>query len=335
MSLVLNLLMYCCKIRENRQALLRLGALGLLLETARRAFSIDAMEPAEGILLIVESLTMEANDSDVDISRTVLTVGSDETGAGEQAKKIVNMFLERLCHSSGLKKTNKQQRNNEMVARILPCLTYGESAAMETLIKHFDPYLHDWNAYDLLQKKYLDNPKDENLAERACKQKSEVENFLILSESLDTSSCGERLKDIILQMGITEIAVRHLRETFAFIGIAGFKTSIEWQNGLSLPSVPVILSILRGLSRGHFATQSYIDEGAILPLLHTLEGVSGENGIGAKAENLLDMLSDKENNGDGFLGVKVCELRHATRNEMRQRALRKREELLQVSFILY
>ena len=81
---------------------------------------------------------------------------------------------------------------------------------------------------------------------------------------------------------------------------------------------------------GHLPTQNCIDEGEILPLLHALEGVSGENEIGARAENLLDTLSDKEGKGDGFLGEKIRKLRHATRDEMRRRALRKREELLQV-----
>ncbi|KAF7129240.1 hypothetical protein RHSIM_Rhsim10G0100000 [Rhododendron simsii] len=46
LAAVLNLLMLCCKIREHRRALLRLGALNVLLETARHAFSVDAMEPA-------------------------------------------------------------------------------------------------------------------------------------------------------------------------------------------------------------------------------------------------------------------------------------------------
>ncbi|XP_058115199.1 auxin transport protein BIG [Magnolia sinica] len=326
---VLNLLMYCCKIRENRRALLRLGALGLLLETARRAFSVDAMEPAEGILLIVESLTMEANESDIGITQSVLTVTNEETGAGEQAKKIVLMFLERLCHPSGLKKSNKQQRNNEMVARILPYLTYGEPAAMEALIQHFDPYLQDWGEFDRLQKQHQDNPKDESLAQEAGKQRSSLENFVRVSESLKTSSCGERLKDIILEKGITGVAVKHLKESFAFAGQAGFKSTAEWAHGLKLSSVPLMLSMLRGLSRGHLATQRCIDEGGILPLLHALEGVSGENEIGARAENLLDTLSDKEGKGDGFLGEKVHMLRHATRDEMRRRALRRREELLQ------
>ncbi|KAJ0099623.1 hypothetical protein Patl1_21605 [Pistacia atlantica] len=325
----LDLLMHCCKIRENRQALLSLGALGLLLETARRAFSVDAMEPAEGILLIVESLTLEANESDnINISHSVLTVTSEESGASEQAKKIVLMFLERLCHPSGLK-SNKQQRNTEMVARILPYLTYGEPAAMEALIQHFNPYLQDWGEFDQLQKQHEDNPKDENISQQATKQMFTVENFVRVSESLKTSSCGERLKDIILEKGITGVAVKHLKESFAVAGQAGYKSSTEWAVGLKLPSVPHILSMLRGLSMGHLATQKCIDEGGILPLLHALEGVSGENEIGARAENLLDTLSDKEGKGDGFLEEKVRRLRHATRDEMRRRALRKREELLQ------
>ncbi|KAE8686089.1 Auxin transport protein BIG [Hibiscus syriacus] len=327
---VLNLLMHCCKIRENRRALLRLGALGLLLETARRAFTVDAMEPAEWILLIVESLTIEANESDtISISQSVLTVTSEETGTGDQAKKIVLMFLERLSHPPGHKKSNKQQRNTEMVARILPYLTYGEPDAMEALIQHFNPYLQDWGEFDRLQKQHQDDPKDETIALQAAKQRFTVENFVMVSESLKTSSCGERLKDIILEKGITGVAVRHLSESFAIAGQAGFKSSSEWALALKLPSVPLVLSMLRGLSMGHFATQRCIDESGILPLVHALEGVPGENEIGAKAENLLDTLSDKESKGDGFLEEKVRKLRHATRDEMRRRALRKREELLQ------
>lgn len=331
---VLNLLMYCCKIRENRRALLKLGALGLLLETARRAFSVDAMEPAEGILLIVESLTLEANESDsISITQSALTVTSEEAGTGEQAKKIVLMFLERLSHPLSFKKSNKQQRNTEMVARILPCLTYGEPAAMEALIQHFSPYLQDWGAFDHLQKQHLDNPKDDSIAQQAAKQRFTLENFVRVSESLKTSSWGERLKDIILEKGITKTAMRHLKDSFANAGQAGFKTSPEWVQGLMLPSVPLILSMLRGLSMGHLQTQRCIDEEGILPLLHALEGVPGENEIGARAENLLDTLSNKEGKGDGFLEEEVRKLRHATRDEMRRRALRKREELLQVFYI--
>ncbi|KAI3452175.1 hypothetical protein Pfo_008840 [Paulownia fortunei] len=326
---VLNLLMLCCKTRENRRALLRLGALGLLLETARRAFSVDAMEPAEGILLIVESLSLEANESDnINVTPGVFTVSSEDSGSSEQAKKIVLMFLERLSHPSGLKKSSKQQRNTEMVARILPYLTYGEPAAMEVLIRHFDPYLREWSEFDQLQKQHEDNPKDEKIAQQAAKQKFALENFVRVSESLKTSSFGERLKDIILEKGITGVAVRHLKVCFACTGQPGFKSTADWAYGLKLPSIPLILSMLRGLSMGHLATQLCIDEEGILPLLHILESVPGENEIGAKAENLLDTLTDKEGTDNGFLAEKVRQLRHATRDEMRRRALMKREQLL-------
>jgi E3 ubiquitin-protein ligase UBR4 len=310
--------------------LLRLGALGLLLETARRAFSADAMEPAEGILLIVESLTMEANESDISIAQSVFTTNA-EAGAGEEARKIVLMFLERLCHPSGAKKSNKQQRNEEMVARILPYLTYGEPAAMEALIQHFEPYLKDWTQFDQLQKQHEENPKDDSISRNASTQRSAVDNFVRVSESLKTSSCGERLKEIILEKGITKAAVEHVKQSFACLGQIGFRTSAEWTSGLKLPSIPPILSMLKGLAKGHLPTQKCIDEEGILQLLHALEGVPGENEIGARAENLLDTLANKENNGDGFLGEKIQELRHATRDEMRRRALQKREMLLQVT----
>lgn len=318
--------MLCCKTRENRRALLSSGALGLLLETARRAFSVDAMESAEGILLIVESLTVEANESDnISVTPGVLTVSSEDAGSSEQAKKIVLMFLERLSHPSGL--TKSQQRNTEMVARILPYLTYGEPAAMEVLVQHFEPYLHDWGEFDRLQSQYEGNPKVEKITQEAAKQKFAVENFIRVSESLKTSSCGERLKDIILEKGITRVAVRHLKECFASTRQPGFKSTEEWSLGLKLPSIPLILSMLRGLSMGHLATQQCLDEEDILPLLHALESVPE---IGAKAENLLDTLTDKEGSDHGFLAEKVSQLRRATRDEMRRRALKKREQLLQV-----
>jgi len=126
------------------------------------------------------------------------------------------------------------------------------------------------------------------------------------------------------------VAVQHLKEVFAVFERGDFKSSPEWMHGLKLPSVPVILSMLRGLARGHLAMQQCIDGGGVLPLLHALEGVSGESEICVRAENLLDTLTDKDSKGEDFLADKVHQLRHATRDEMRRRALRKREELLQV-----
>lgn len=111
------------------------------------------------------------------------------------------------------------------------------------------------------------------------------------------------------------------------------KARPEWVQALEMPSVPIILSMLRGLSRGHLVTQEYLDNEGVLPLLHGLEGVSGENEIGARAENLLDTLADKDGKKEGFLFEKILHLRNSTRDEMRRRALRRREELLEVRHI--
>ena len=94
------------------------------------------------------------------------------------------------------------------------------------------------------------------------------------------------------------------------------KSYPEWMHGVKLSSVPVILSMLRVLSKGHISMQQCIDEGGILPLLHALEGVFGECEIGSRAENILDNLSDKDIKGEGFLVDKVHLLRHATRDDM-------------------
>lgn len=130
---------------------------------------------------------------------------------------------------------------------------------------------------------------------------------------------------------MTPVAIKYLKDAFPPIGRrSDFKATPEWARGLEMPSIPIILLMLRGLSKGHKLIQRCLDEEGVLPLLHALEGVSGENEIGARAENLLDTVADKDGSGGGFLSEKVAKLRHATRDDMRQRALRKREELLQV-----
>nr|GEV33938.1 auxin transport protein BIG [Tanacetum cinerariifolium] len=144
-------------VNEKKRPLLRLGALSLLLEIARRDFSVDAIEPTKGILLIVESLTMEANESDnINIAHNALTVSNEKADAREQVKKI---FLIRLQKVKQIAETHRD-------------------------------------------------------------------------------------------------------------GEAGFKSSPKWHSGLKLPSVLLILSMLRGLSMGHLETQKCIDEGGILSLLH-------------------------------------------------------------------
>ena len=199
MTLLLKLLMYCCKIRGNRLALLQLGALGVLIERSRRAFALDASEAAEGLLLIVEYLVTEANESDIGMAKSSLNISEALEGSGGQAAYVVHMFLERLSSSSGLKKSTKQQRNNDTVARILPYLTYGEEEAMEILVKYFDPHLHDWDTFDKL---HLENASDEVLSHKAREHNLALENFCKVVESIKRDAQGDRLKGLIMKKGI-------------------------------------------------------------------------------------------------------------------------------------
>lgn len=51
-----------------------------------------------------------------------------------------------------------------------------------------------------------------------------------------------------------------------------------------------------------------MDEEGVLFFLYVLEGVFGENEIGVRVENLLDIVVDKDGLGGGFLLEKVVKL---------------------------
>ncbi|CAA6661511.1 unnamed protein product [Spirodela intermedia] len=284
LSSVLNLLMYCCKIRENRRALLQLGALGCSLRPPGAPSPWMPWNPQR-----VSSSSSRTSPW----KPTTPTSASPRrrrsgppppprrAGEEEQAK-IVLMFLERLSHPSGTKKSHKQQRNDEMGAP-------GEPPGRE-----HGPAGGEAEERPGGLRQGLRVPQDELLWGEAQGHHPPQ---------------GHHRRRRPPPEGEFPPSTR--------AAMAGFKLSAEWAQSLKLPSVPLILSMLRGISRGHQPTQACIDEAGLLPLLHALEG------------NLLDTLSDKETTGDGFLGEKVRSLRHATRDEMRRRALRKRQELLQ------
>ena len=67
---------------------------------------------------------MEANESDnINITQNALTVSIEEAGAREQAKEIVLMFLGRLSHPVGLKKSSNPK--DETVSLQAPNIIVG------------------------------------------------------------------------------------------------------------------------------------------------------------------------------------------------------------------
>ena len=65
--------------------------------------------------------------------------------------------------------------------------------------------------------------------------------------------------------------------------------SESWKSFLVKPSLPIVLRLLEGLSRGHAPTQLLVGE-SLIPVLHKLEQVSSEGNIGTLAENLMEAL---------------------------------------------
>eukprot|EP00850_Spirogloea_muscicola_P019673 SM000196S05365 [mRNA] locus=s196:186709:205871:+ [translate_table: standard] len=351
-TLLLDLLRHCCKLRKNRHALLCMGALQHLLLKARAAFLSDSVQAdvaAEKLLVIVESLVTEANESDVPMGAALLTVSGESARSSLEAE-AVSMFLDKLSRppppftssvvSSGATQQGgggkrNDRGNAEAVARLLPYLTFGEQHAMEVLVDHFVPLVEDWRAFDTLQDRQQTETKDEGLKSKAADHVRGLENFVRVVRAIKVNSHGQSLRNLILQRGIVKGAVRHLQEIFPDTPSRfGTKGLPGWQEGLRTPSIPIILGLLEGLAKCHQPTQRLLQVEGVLPLLHALEGMSGETGVGEKAEMLLDTVSGQGTEGEeGFLTDEVLQLRSATREEMKKRALQKREELLQATIL--
>ncbi|KAJ4960273.1 hypothetical protein NE237_020183 [Protea cynaroides] len=125
--------------------------------TSTRSFAFPILQPEWGSSPVkmakADRRHYRKHRGEADESDIILTVTNDETGTGERAKKIVLMFLERLGAYGTLQalKSPTSNRETQVVARILPYLTYGEPAAMEELIQHFNHCLQDWGEFDQLQ----------------------------------------------------------------------------------------------------------------------------------------------------------------------------------------
>jgi len=90
--------------------------------------------------------------------------------------------------------------------------------------------------------------------------------------------------------------------------------------------VPAALRLLTALAKGDAATAaSLVGRPELLALLHGLEGCSSEKRVGGLAEGLLEVLTAA--GGEGTASS-VAALRSSTQAEMRERAQRKREEML-------
>ncbi|PWA45756.1 Armadillo-like helical [Artemisia annua] len=244
----LNLLMLCCKKRENS--------------------------------LIVESLTMEANESgNINMIQNALTVSNEEAGAREQSfilwveddfSSSKKSDIPRYVRLRDDLKSNQQELVAALNLLMLCCKKRENNLIVESLTME----ANESGNINMTQNALTVSKEEAGAGEQAkeivlmflgrlshpvglkTSSKQMVANILPCLTYVDEDKfLWQKTQDIILENGITEVAVRHLTDRFAFTGEAGFKSRPEWHSGLKIPFVPLILSMLSGLSMGHLATQ--------------------------------------------------------------------------------
>ncbi|KAK3280427.1 hypothetical protein CYMTET_11725 [Cymbomonas tetramitiformis] len=331
-TLLLRLLAACCQLRQNRLQLLRLGALPLLLTQARCAFATASQAAeAESLLLILEKVATEASAEagleahmEPAAFAAAAPVGQTTPGAAEDpaapcvpavdATEQVEAFLEKLKALAAA----QQRRGADTVARILPFLAAGDARAMRTLLDHFMPCL-DLAGFD----RALGTEGGGGTA-AAAQRRLQLDIFVKVLESIPQSALGARLQTMLLERGVVRRVAQYLVESFKGCE----KGSAEFAAAVEQPGVPYALALLYGVALNHqAASQAVGQEEGLLQLVHALEGVSSEGGAGSHAENLLEALAAAPGEEAG-LRMQVEGLRTATREELKRRALQRREQML-------
>uniref|UniRef100_A0A061RK46 E3 ubiquitin-protein ligase UBR4 n=1 Tax=Tetraselmis sp. GSL018 TaxID=582737 RepID=A0A061RK46_9CHLO len=114
--------------------------------------------------------------------------------------------------------------------------------------------------------------------------------------------------------------------THAYYSSISRRRYSRWASALEKPGVPAALRLLVALAKGHPVTaRSLVGRSELLLLLHRLEGCSSENHVGGLAESLLETLSAA---GGASAAAAVDALRESTKAEKKERAQRKREQML-------
>ncbi|KAL6043444.1 protein purity of essence [Balamuthia mandrillaris] len=347
--LVCKLLMYCCKLRVNRQHLLKIKGTNLLLETLQQVFPSEQEKQAEiahMLLQIIEGLVLESNriiyeeQQQVDASAAQQEEEEEEEEDEEDGMTAMQlqqrleentaymqMFLDKLF-SSPMVRSNPHLR--EAMTRIMPSLIRGEESIMELLYEQFEDSL-DLTTHD-----------QEELGANGLPS-MKIRCFVQIVQSTAVDEAGHKFRSFLMhRKGLTAALIRYVKEKFP---MDKAKDSEEWTKSLSLPALPHALNLLNGLVKGHDETQRKLLEEGVVALLHQLEGISSTaNNIGTLAENLLNemlvetkpsvalrksqQLSSSSDGTTVSVRQAIEDMREATRQEKRRQAQRHREEVL-------
>ncbi|XP_031553032.1 E3 ubiquitin-protein ligase UBR4-like isoform X2 [Actinia tenebrosa] len=301
-AVILKLLGYAVKLKVNRQYLCNpsLNALNVLLGTLNQALQMEQESSggggaamAEEVLGIMESILQQATSSP---QPTQPPSEGDRTQLDMLLDKITSPFV------------RASTKVLQAMMRIIPFLTFGDEKNMKTLIIHFMPYL-DFEKFD------VERSSDETLF---------IDCFCKIANGIENNSSGARLKEMILENGIVNKAIKYLEtytpsKPFSKANLAELDV---WKEFLARPSLPYVLRLLCGLCKGYEKIQLIIGESTI-PVIHRLEQVSSEEKVGSLAENLQEALRENLE-----IEKKITEVRRQTRVEKKKLAMAMREKQL-------
>ena len=307
---LLRLLLHCTKLQCNRRALLEQGALPQILAKATTALSSEALvSSAEALLLILEAVVLEAVSSQqeqgAEKGQYVMSL------AGVEAEGLVELFLSKLADPAAKLST----RNSEALARLLPFVSFGDDAAMQRLVNYFDSNM-DLDEVDRAETK---NTNTE------CK--AHLESLVYVVDNISLDERGHKLRSLFLEKELPGKACSYLKSVFSDPdGSLIPRSSETWSEALGFAGVFYALRILKALAHHHHSTQKVMFITGSLPLLHALECSTSEKGIGALAEELLNVLGECDEGG--ILQNEVQEMRDATKTDAKRRAAAQREQML-------
>ena len=304
MAVILKLLGYCCKLQSNRQKLLSpdlrttttmLRSLQLCLSAGEGQTVVAAGQPSltETILELMEKLLVEA--------ATSLKFVVDYQGFASSTEAEITTLLDHAVHMKP--GTDLHHR----LMRVLPFLTYANPDNMKLVINHFTEVLN-FNRFD---------------EGHTSEDEARLEAWVALCDGIERSELGNTMKNEILSLGILARCTDYIKENAPPSKDILLKTdSPAWKEFSMKPSIKFILRALVGLASGHSQTQEALAE-TVIGELHLLEQMSSDEHLGSLAEAVLEAVRDHQE-----VGVKVDEVRKATKEEKKKLAMAMRAKQL-------
>jgi len=336
--ILLRLLRASSQLKKNRRAMLESGALASLLDEAALAFKQHSTSGKE-LLLVIEMLLreeQETNEDDVVKDSHTAATGLLMHNFEEEVLNIQRVTSPRLkksgsslqtialsvqalemnhveIFSSQLKQLISSQDRHEadILARIIPRLAGSIVESKNILAKNFDASVRKLVSFDEMR---------DDAAEKGALQ-LELECSARLADAIPRDLSGQRVLEAIWAAGtVMYLADYMVNVAFGALN-AHERGSSAWDSAIKRSGLPLSLELLNGVARG-FSIDVTMNANLFM-LLHKLESVT-ERDIGSLAENCLETLASASDEVAEYLD----ELRTATREENRRKALAKREQML-------